>query len=116
MAKTIRIENIDNVHFYDSSKKLTSDEIENMSIEISEDEFANAAALYFQGKYEKLFDKILNSEDYQPCDWDKDKLAIYILKSILKEDADMSKTDQLILKTAISCLNDYVRKSYYNNW
>lgn len=114
MNKTLKIENIKKVKIYNSNTKLSDNDINNMMVEVSEDEIIQAIVEFYTDKYHKLIDKLFYAENYEQSDGDKEKIAIAILSSILKDESyDLTDTDKLLIKACISLFKDMTREKYY---
>lgn len=112
--KTLHIEEVEKANIYNSNTKLSSEDISNMSVDISEKEIIDAVTAYFAGNYHKLINEIFNSDCYEVYDGDKEKLAMAVIKSMLSDDSyEFDVIEKNVLKAAIAIFKNRTRTSYY---
>lgn len=113
--KNIQIEQIKNATIIDSSEQLSKKVIDNLIIECSQNEIAEAIAVQHTddnlGKFIKL---LLNTESYQDTD-ESNRISngIVVLQDIIKKVRGLKRSEKSILAAALYTLQD-IQEEYKN--
>lgn len=111
----IHIEQIKTATIIDSSLQISKKDIDNLIVECTQNEIADAVAVQYTddnlGKFIKL---LLNSESYQDVDeCNRISNGIVVLQDIIKKVSGLKRSEKSILTAALHTLQD-IQEEYKN--